>query len=78
MDSPNIPLCFLALLLARIAERHTSLTRNKIRSVMERMHIGEFQSKKWTNTLIFIIIIPYKLKGVFTSIFLLNYSDEIY
>ncbi len=48
--SPNskrahVLLCFLALLLARIAERQTGLTWDKIRSIMERMHVGEFKSK---------------------------------
>jgi len=32
-------------LLARIAERQTGLTWDKIRSGMERLHLGEFQSK---------------------------------
>ncbi|MGB9715846.1 MAG: IS1634 family transposase [Thermodesulfovibrionales bacterium] len=41
----HVLLCFLALVLARIAERHTGLTWDKIRSVMERLHLGEFQSK---------------------------------
>lgn len=41
----HVLLCFLALVLARIAERQTGLTWDKIRSVMERMHLGEFKSK---------------------------------
>ena len=41
----HVLLCFLALVLARIAERQTGLTWDKIRSDMERMHLGEFQSK---------------------------------
>lgn len=41
----HVLLCFLALVLARIAERQTGLTWDKIRSVMERMHLGEFKLK---------------------------------
>ncbi len=41
----HVFLCFLALVLARIAERQTGLTWDKIRSVMERLHLGEFKSK---------------------------------
>jgi len=41
----HVLLCFLALVLARIAERQTALTWDKIRSIMERIHLGEFESK---------------------------------
>jgi len=41
----HVLLCFLALVLVRIAERQTALTWDKIRSIMERLHLGEFQSK---------------------------------
>lgn len=41
----HILLCFLALLLVRIAENKTALTWDKIRAVMERLHLGEFKSK---------------------------------
>jgi transposase len=41
----HVFLCFLALLLVRTAERKTGLTWDKIRSVMERLHLGEFTSK---------------------------------
>lgn len=41
----HVLLCFLALLLIRIAELKTGLTWDKIRAIMERMHLGEFQSK---------------------------------
>ncbi len=41
----HVLLCFLALVLTRIAEHKTGLTWDKIRSVMERLHLGEFQSK---------------------------------
>lgn len=41
----HVFLCFLALLLVRIAERRTGLTWEKIRSTMERLHLGEFSSK---------------------------------
>jgi transposase len=37
--------CFLALLLVRIAERKTGRTWDQIRSIMERIHLGEFFSK---------------------------------
>ena len=38
-------LCFLALILVRIAERKKGLARDRIRSVMERLHLIEFFSK---------------------------------
>jgi len=41
----HVFLCFLALLLVRIAERKTHLTWDQIRSLMERLHLGEFTSK---------------------------------
>jgi transposase len=41
----HVFLCFLALMLVRIAERKTSLTWDKIRSQMERLHLIEFFSK---------------------------------
>ena len=42
----HVLLCFLALLLVRIAERRTGLTWDHIRAIMERMHLGIFESKK--------------------------------
>lgn len=41
----HVFLCFLALLLVRIAERKTGLTWDRIRTVMERLHRIEFFSK---------------------------------
>jgi transposase len=41
----HVFLCFLALLLVRIAERKTGLTWDQIRPTMERLHLGEFVSK---------------------------------
>jgi len=41
----HVLLCFLALLLVRIAERKTGHTWDQIRAIMERLHLGEFQSK---------------------------------
>jgi transposase len=41
----HVLLCFLALLLVRIAERQTGKTWDQIRAIMERMHLGEFESK---------------------------------
>jgi transposase len=41
----HVFLCFLALMLVRIAERKTSLTWDKIRTQMERLHRIEFFSK---------------------------------
>ena len=38
-------LCFLALMLVRIAERKTNLTWDRIRTKMERLHRIEFLSK---------------------------------
>jgi len=41
----HVFLCFLALLLVRIVERKTGLSWEKIRAIMERLHLGEFSSK---------------------------------
>ena len=41
----HVFICFLALLLVRIAERKTGITWDRIRSSMERLHLGEFSSK---------------------------------
>jgi transposase len=41
----HVFICFLALLLVRIAERTTGLTWDRIRATMERLHLGEFSSK---------------------------------
>jgi hypothetical protein len=41
----HVLLCYLALLLVRITERETEETRNRIRPVMERCHLGEFSLK---------------------------------
>ena len=41
----HVLLCYLALLLVRIAERETGDTWDHIRSVIERVHLGEFSSK---------------------------------
>ena len=41
----HVLLCFLALLLVRIAERQTGKTWDHIRAMMERMHLGEFASR---------------------------------
>ena len=41
----HVFLCFLALLLVRIAERKTNRTWDRIRTPMERLHLGEFFSK---------------------------------
>jgi transposase len=41
----HVLLCYLGLLLVRIAERETGETWDRIRSVMERCHLGEFSSK---------------------------------
>ncbi len=41
----HVFLCFLALLLVRIAERQTKQTWDQIRAVLERIHLGEFESK---------------------------------
>lgn len=40
----HVFLCFLALMLVRIAERKTGLTWDRIRNVMERLHLIEFFS----------------------------------
>jgi len=41
----HVLLCYLALLLVRIAERETGETWDRIRPKMERLHLGEFSSK---------------------------------
>ncbi len=41
----HVLLCYLALLLVRIAEQETGETWDQIRAVMERCHLGEFSSK---------------------------------
>jgi len=41
----HVFLCFLALLLVRIAERKTNMTWDGIKAQMERLHLGEFFSK---------------------------------
>jgi transposase len=38
----HVFLCFLALLLVRVAERQTGQTWDQIRAVLERIHLGEF------------------------------------
>lgn len=42
----HVFLCFLALLLIRIAERKTNMTWDRIKAQMERLHLGEFFSKE--------------------------------
>lgn len=41
----HVLLCFLALLLVRIMEKRVGKTWDSIRAIMERMHLGEFESK---------------------------------
>lgn len=41
----HVLLCFLSLLLVRIAERQTGQTWDRLRAVLERIHLGEFESK---------------------------------
>ena len=41
----HVFLCFLALLLVRVAERQTGQTWDQTRAVLERIHLGEFESK---------------------------------
>ena len=41
----HVFLCFLALLLVRIAERKTNLSWDRIRDTMERLHLVDFFSK---------------------------------
>ena len=41
----HVLLCFLSLFLVRIAELQTGQTWDQIRAVMERCHLGEFESK---------------------------------
>ncbi len=43
--SSHVLLCWLALLLVRIAELETGMTWPTIRSEMDRLHIGEFSNK---------------------------------
>ena len=42
----HVLICWLALLLVRIAEVETGITWAKIRREMQRLHLGEFLSKK--------------------------------
>jgi transposase len=42
----HVLICWLALLLVRIAEVETGITWPKIRREMQRLHLGEFLSKK--------------------------------
>lgn len=42
----HVFLCFLALLLVRIAERKTNMTWDRIKAQMERLHLGELFSKE--------------------------------
>lgn len=41
----HVLLCFLALLLVRIAERQSGTTWDQIRAILQRIHLGEFTSK---------------------------------
>lgn len=41
----HVLLCWLALLLVRVAEHETGLTWTRLRDEMERLHVGEFVSK---------------------------------
>ena len=41
----HVILCFLALMLVRIAELKTGKPWDKIRAVIERIHLGEFETK---------------------------------
>jgi transposase len=41
----HVFICYLALLLVRIAERETGETWDRIRPIMDRCHLGEFSSK---------------------------------
>ncbi len=41
----HVLLCFLSLLLVRIAERQTGQTWDHLRAILERIHLGEFESK---------------------------------
>jgi transposase len=41
----HVLLCFLSLLLVRIAERQSGQTWDHLRSVLERIHLGEFESQ---------------------------------
>jgi len=45
----HIFLCWLALLLVRIAERRTGMTWSKMRNELERIQLGHFSvNKKWS------------------------------
>jgi len=41
----HVLICFLALLLVRVAERHAGRTWDHIRAIVERIHLWEFISK---------------------------------
>jgi len=41
----HVLLCFLSLLLVRIAEQQTGQTWDHLRAILERIHLGEFESK---------------------------------
>ena len=41
----HVMLCWLALLLIRIAELETDMTWPRVRAEMERLHLGEFLHK---------------------------------
>lgn len=41
----HVLVCYLALLLVRIAERETGETWDHIRPIMDHCHLGEFSSK---------------------------------
>ena len=42
----HVLLCFFALLLVRILERQTGQSWDHLRSVLERIHLGEFESRE--------------------------------
>jgi transposase len=42
----HVLLCFLALLLVRVAERQTGRTWDQIRALLQRIHLGEFVSRE--------------------------------
>jgi hypothetical protein len=41
----HVLICFLALLLVRIAERKAGQTWDRMRSILDRIHLGEFSGK---------------------------------
>ncbi len=41
----HVLICFLALVLVRICERQTGLSWNRIRTIMDRVHLVTFESK---------------------------------